>query len=150
MMRHGMPGEGRFLQKPFRCLRPCAAKKLREVLESIAEGAEATDHTEERRNGGLRSFGSETPFLRFSVFYSVLHPLRSSGGRRLNGKTDLGFALTRVTLSLRQLRAEPHTKEVGHDAVYYYHCLRSARRDDGGRGVAAGPADAGAAPADVR
>src|SRR5262245_21769180 len=29
--------------------------------------------------------------------------------------------LTRVTLSLRQLGAEPHTKEVGHAAVYNHH-----------------------------
>jgi hypothetical protein len=31
--------------------------------------------------------------------------------------------LTRVTLCLRQLRAEPHTKEVGHDGVYYHRRL---------------------------
>src|SRR3954471_8585502 len=65
------------------------------------------------------------------------------------GKTDLGFALTRVTLSLRELGAEPHTKEVGRDAVYNHHCVRSACRDDDGRGVVAGAADAGASSADV-
>ena len=57
--------------------------------------------------------------------------------------------LTRVTLSLRQLGAEPHTKEVGRDAVYNHHCLRSARGHDGGGGAVAGPADAGAPSADV-
>src|ERR671913_2624821 len=31
--------------------------------------------------------------------------------------------LTRVTLSLRQLGAEPHTKEVGRDEVYNHHYL---------------------------
>ena len=46
--------------------------------------------------------------------------------------------LTRVTLSLRQLGAEPHTKEVGRDEVYYCHCLRSARGDDGRCGLVAG------------
>src|SRR5438876_7958478 len=33
--------------------------------------------------------------------------------------------LTQVTLSLRQLGAEPHTKEVGRDEVYYHHCVPS-------------------------
>src|SRR6476659_5111595 len=65
------------------------------------------------------------------------------------GKTDLGFALTRVTLSLRQLGAEPHTKEVGHVAVYNHHRFRSARRDDGRRRLVAEPSDAGAARTDV-
>src|SRR5437016_2396076 len=51
--------------------------------------------------------------------------------------------LTRVTLSLRELGAEPHTKEVGRDEVYNHHCLRSARSDDGRRGLAAGTSDAG-------
>ena len=56
----------------------------------------------------------------------------------------------RVTLlAARARRAEPHTKEVGHDAVYNHHRVRSARRDDDGRGLVAGPADAGAALADV-
>ena len=31
--------------------------------------------------------------------------------------------LTRVTLSLRQLGAEPHTKEVGRAEVYNHRCL---------------------------
>ena len=31
--------------------------------------------------------------------------------------------LTRVTRCLRQLGAEPHTKEVGHGAVYYHRRL---------------------------
>ena len=44
--------------------------------------------------------------------------------------------LSRVTLCLRELNAEPHTKEVGRDAVYYYHCLRSARGDDRGGALA--------------
>jgi hypothetical protein len=57
--------------------------------------------------------------------------------------------LTRVTLSLRQLGAEPHTKEVGRDEVYNHHCLRSARGHHGGRGVVAGSADAGAPSVDV-
>src|SRR4029434_8179425 len=43
--------------------------------------------------------------------------------------------LTRVTLSLRQLGAEPHTKEAGRHEVYNHHCLRSARGHDGGGGV---------------
>lgn len=58
--------------------------------------------------------------------------------------------LTRVTLSLRELGAEPHTKEVGRDAVYNHHCFRSARGDDGGRGLGVGRARAGAPRADVR
>ena len=38
--------------------------------------------------------------------------------------------LSRITLDLRQLRAEPHTKEVGgHVEVYTHHCLRSSRDD---------------------
>src|SRR4030095_11297963 len=53
--------------------------------------------------------------------------------------------LSRITLDLRQLRAEPHTKEVGHHAVYSSDCVRSACRHEGGGGVAAGAADAGAA-----
>src|SRR5579863_9289879 len=57
--------------------------------------------------------------------------------------------LTRVTLSLRELGAEPHTKEVGRDAVYNYHRLRSARRHNGGRRLVAGAPDAGASSADV-
>src|SRR5262245_16635031 len=57
--------------------------------------------------------------------------------------------LTRVTLSLRQLGAEPHTKEVGRDEVYNHHCLRSARGHDGRGGVVAGAPDAGAAYAGV-
>src|SRR5579872_5120180 len=65
------------------------------------------------------------------------------------GKTDLGFAMTRVTLSLRQLGAEPHTKEVGRDAVYNHHRLRSACRDDGGRRLVAAPPHAGAPLGDV-
>ena len=41
--------------------------------------------------------------------------------------------LTRVTLDLRELNAEPHTKEVGHVRVYSDHCVRSARGlGDGG------------------
>src|SRR5687767_6300157 len=47
------------------------------------------------------------------------------------------------------LNAEPHTKEVGRDAVYNHHCLRSARGDDGRRGPVAGPAHASGAFADV-
>src|SRR5262249_13642304 len=48
--------------------------------------------------------------------------------------------LTRVTLTVRALNAEPHTKEVGHDAVYNHHCLRSPRGHDGrGRSVAGAP-----------
>jgi hypothetical protein len=46
--------------------------------------------------------------------------------------------LTRITLSLRQPGAEPHTKEVGRDEVYNHHCFRSARGDDHGRGLIAG------------
>jgi len=46
--------------------------------------------------------------------------------------------LTRVTLSLRQLGAEPHTKEVGRDEVYNHHRFRSARGDNRGRGVNVG------------
>jgi hypothetical protein len=45
--------------------------------------------------------------------------------------------LTRVTLTVRALNAEPHTKKVGHDAVYYHHCVRSARGHDGGGGTVA-------------
>src|SRR5882757_8664769 len=45
--------------------------------------------------------------------------------------------LTRVTLSLRQLGAEPHTKEVGHERVYNHRGLRSACRVSGGGGVVA-------------
>src|SRR5258708_454674 len=51
--------------------------------------------------------------------------------------------LTRGTLSLRQLGAEPHTKEVGRDAVYNGHWFRSARRDDGGGGATRESSDAG-------
>src|SRR5262245_48473223 len=69
---------------------------------------------------------------------------------RQDGKTDLGFAVTRVTLSLRQLGAEPHTKEVGREEVYYRHRLRSARRDDGRRGVSRRESAAGAPLARVR
>src|SRR2546423_15215000 len=47
------------------------------------------------------------------------------------------------------LNAEPHTKEVGRDAVYNHHCLRSPRRDDGRCRVVAGPAHAGAPLADL-
>src|SRR5882672_3015367 len=57
--------------------------------------------------------------------------------------------LTRVTLSLRQLGAEPHTKEVGRDAVYNYHRFRSARCDDGGRCLVTEPAHAGTAVDDL-
>src|SRR5580765_3723333 len=74
---------------------------------------------------------------------------RNRRGARPYGKTDLGFAMTRVTLSLRQLGAEPHTKEVGRDAVYYSHRLRSARRDDGGRRLVAEPAHTGATVDDL-
>src|SRR5206468_11160172 len=58
--------------------------------------------------------------------------------------------LARVTLSLRQLGAEPHTKEVGRYEVYYRHRLRSARSHDGRRGLTARAADAGASSAHVR
>src|SRR5437868_10286251 len=58
--------------------------------------------------------------------------------------------LARVTLSLRQLGAEPHTKEVGRDAVYNHHCLRSARGHDSGGGVTPRAPDAGAPYAAVR
>src|SRR5687768_2018481 len=51
--------------------------------------------------------------------------------------------LTRVTLTVRALNAEPHTKEVGRDAVYYHHCVRSARGHDGCRGAVGGTTDAG-------
>ena len=61
------------------------------------------------------------------------------------GKTDLGFASVAGYSGLRQLRAEPHTKEVGRDAVYDHRRLRSARRHDGGGGFIAGAPDAGAA-----
>src|SRR4029453_350317 len=57
--------------------------------------------------------------------------------------------LTRVTLCLRELNAEPHTKEVGHGEVYYHHCLRSARRNNGGRGAPAAAADATASFGDL-
>src|SRR5687768_11066096 len=53
--------------------------------------------------------------------------------------------LTRVTLSLRELGAEPHTKEVGRDEVYNHHRFRSARGHDGGGGAIAGAAHPGAA-----
>src|SRR6185503_12139121 len=56
--------------------------------------------------------------------------------------------LTRVTLTVRALNAEPHTKEVGRDEVYYHHCFRSARGHDGRRGVVARASDAGTAYAD--
>jgi hypothetical protein len=58
--------------------------------------------------------------------------------------------LTRVTLSLRQLGAEPHTKEVGRDEVYNHHCLRSARRHDGSRGLIPWVPHAGASYAEFR
>src|SRR5436190_20148174 len=58
--------------------------------------------------------------------------------------------LSRITLDLRQLRAEPHTKEVGHVEVYNHRRFRSARGDHGGRGLTAGTSDAGAAHVDVR
>src|SRR2546430_10826143 len=57
--------------------------------------------------------------------------------------------LTRVALSLRQLGAEPHTKEVGRDEVYNHHCFRSACSDDGSRRAVTGSADASPARADV-
>src|SRR5436190_4728653 len=57
--------------------------------------------------------------------------------------------LSRVTLDLRQLNAEPHTKEVGHVEVYDHYRVRSACGDDGRRGPAAGAADAGVAHAHV-
>src|SRR5690606_24200349 len=57
--------------------------------------------------------------------------------------------LTRVTLDLRGLNAEPHTKEVGHGRVYYHRGVRSARGNDGGGGAAAGAPDASSAPDDV-
>src|ERR1700704_4068793 len=58
--------------------------------------------------------------------------------------------LTRVTLSLRQLGAEPHTKEVGHVEVYNHRGLRSACCV-GGRGrVTARTRDTRAAPARLR
>jgi DNA replication protein DnaC len=57
--------------------------------------------------------------------------------------------LTRVTLSLQQRGAEPHTKEVGRDEVYNHHCFRSARGDDHGRGLIARAPDAGTPSADV-
>src|SRR5690242_17889855 len=47
------------------------------------------------------------------------------------------------------LNAEPHTKEVGRDAVYNHHCLRSACGDDSRRGPVTGSAHAGTAFADV-
>src|SRR6267143_321908 len=46
--------------------------------------------------------------------------------------------LSRITLDLRELRAEPHTKEVGHHGVYSSDCVRSACRHDGGGGAPAG------------
>ena len=58
--------------------------------------------------------------------------------------------LTRVTLSLRQLGAEPHTKGVGRGEVYDRHCLRSARGDDGSRGAIARTADPGASHVELR
>jgi len=58
--------------------------------------------------------------------------------------------LTRVTLSLRQLGAEPHTKEVGRAEVYNHHCLRSARGHDGRRDLTAGSPDVCAAVPHVR
>src|SRR4026208_177029 len=61
-----------------------------------------------------------------------------------------GLHLTRVTLSLRQLGAEPHTKEVGRAEVYNHHCLRSARGHDGRRDLTAGSPDVCAAVPHVR
>src|SRR5918994_533830 len=58
--------------------------------------------------------------------------------------------LTRVTLSLRQLGAEPHTKEVGRAEVYNHHRVRSPRGHHRRRSIAAGPADASAPFPDVR
>jgi hypothetical protein len=52
--------------------------------------------------------------------------------------TDLGFASVAITLDLRQRRAEPPTKEVGHVEVYNHHCLRSPRDGHRRRGVAPG------------
>src|SRR5215470_2688207 len=57
--------------------------------------------------------------------------------------------LARITLSLRQLGAEPHTKEVGRDEVYNHRGVRSARRYNGGRGGAARPAHTRAAATPV-
>src|SRR4030095_14737541 len=48
--------------------------------------------------------------------------------------------LSRITLDLRQLRAEPHTKEVGPHGVYSSDCVRSACRHDRGGGAPARPA----------
>src|SRR5262245_30483176 len=58
--------------------------------------------------------------------------------------------LTRVTLHVQPLSAEPHTKEVGRGEVYYHHRVRSARSDDGRRGVTPRTSDSGAAHARVR
>src|SRR5207237_4592765 len=83
-------------------------------------------------------------------------PVRSKGRCGNGGHLDhmerptSALHLTRVTLSLRQLGAEPHTKEVGRGKVYYCHCVRSARSDDGRCGPVAGPSDAGVAYARVR
>src|SRR3954453_11228091 len=57
--------------------------------------------------------------------------------------------LSRITLNLRELRAEPHTKEVGHHAVYSSDCLRSARGDDGRGGTTSRTADPGASLPDL-
>jgi len=54
----------------------------------------------------------------------------------------------RARITLRVLQGSQRRaayKEVGHDAVYYHHCVRSARRNDRGGGVTSAAADTSAA-----
>ena len=52
-------------------------------------------------------------------------PPRPGSGARIDHmeRPTPALHLSRVALDLRQLNAEPHTKEVDHGRVYNHHCV---------------------------
>src|SRR6185503_7952048 len=75
--------------------------------------------------------------------------IQPPGLDKMEGPTS-ALQIPRVTLDLRELNAEPHTKEVGHVGVYNHRCVRSARGNDRRRRVVARAPDTCASCPDLR